>query len=284
MADDESADGLAGRVDALLMPYLSVYGDEPPTVSVRFAGLDGAVRFDRAATAVHVTASLMKVPVALAVLRLVDAGRLSLDDEIEVRNGFPAALGGTFELDGRDDADAPLYGRVGRTASVGDLLHRMISISSNLATDLLLDLTSPEDVTAAAHQVGAGATYVRRYLCDEAAGDAGIRNTTTAADSARLMAAVARGETLSPQSCQVLLRALREQAYNSEIPAGLPPGTTVAHKTGWVSTAVHDMAVVEPAGRAPFVLAVLTSDFVDAPTAGLLISRIARECWDAWHD
>jgi beta-lactamase class A len=271
-------------VEALLAPYLAVYGEKPPLVSVCWAGLDGRVRFDRHGDAVHVSASMMKIPVALEVLRLVDRGALGLDDEVPIRNGFPAALGGTFVLDGREDSDPALYGEIGGSRPVAELVHRMIGLSSNLATNLLLDLTDgPEAVTATAvAQAGTG-TAVRRYICDEAAAQDGIANEMTAVGTARVLAAIGSGAALREASSRVLVDALAAQAFNGEIPAGLPSGTRVAHKTGWVEGVLHDGAVVWPPDGAAYTLAVFTSGFVDQPTAGLLIRKLSAMCWERGH-
>ena len=262
-------DGLQQRVRELLDPYLAVYGDERPTFSVHVERAPGDVVLSLHGDVPHVTASLMKVPVALTVLRRVAARTLSLDDTVVVRSSFPSVAGGEFVLDARDESDAPLHLRVGDRSTVGELLHRMIAVSSNLATDLLLDLVPPAEVTAVAHEAGATETRVRRWLCDPA----GTPSSTTARDCATLMWAAVQHPALRD--------ALAAQQYNAEIPSGLPPGTRVLHKTGWDSRVVHDMAYVMPPDAPPFVLAVLSTGFVDAPTAGVLVGRVARLCWDA---
>jgi beta-lactamase class A len=78
------------------------------------------------------------------------------------------------------------------------------------------------------------------------------------------------------------MRALEAQLYNTEIPAGLPRATRVAHKTGWISESLHDGALVWPEYGPPFSLAVFTTGFIDQPTAGLLIRRVAAMCWQFW--
>ena len=259
---------LSRRVTDLLAPYLAVYGEERPAFSVRLESAPGDVVLDVAGDVPHVTASLMKVPVALAVLRRVSEGTLALADTVVVRRSFPSVAGGTFVLDARDESDAPLHLRTGEGLTVGELLQRMIAMSSNLATDLLLDLVPPAEVTAVAHDAGADGTHIRRWLCDPA----GTPSTTTARDCATLMWIAVQHPTLRD--------ALAAQQYNAEIPSGLPPGTRVLHKTGWDVHVVHDMAYVLPSDAPPFVLAVLTTGFVDAPTAGVLAGRVARLCWD----
>ena len=80
-----------------------------------------------------------------------------------------------------------------------------------------------------------------------------------------------------------MLQILGAQAYNDEIPAGLPPGTKVAHKTGWITATLHDAALVFPASRPPFVLVVLTGGIPDQKVARRLIQDVARMAWEELH-
>jgi beta-lactamase class A len=74
---------------------------------------------------------------------------------------------------------------------------------------------------------------------------------------------------------EILLR----QEFNDEIPAGLPSGTLVAHKTGSITATLHDAAIVYPRGRAPYVLVVLTRNIPDEKVAKRLIADISRLVW-----
>ena len=85
-------------------------------------------------------ASTMKVPVMIQVFRDVDAGRLRLSDRVNVVNTFRSiADSSTYALDKADDSDSSLYARVGQSVPVRDLVELMITVSSNLATNILID-------------------------------------------------------------------------------------------------------------------------------------------------
>ena len=111
----------------------------------------------------------------------------------------------------------------------------MITRSSNLATNLLITRLDPKRVDATAHQLGADSIHVLRGVEDDKAFALGMNNTTTARDLAVLLRALAKGTAASPASTRVMLDMLLGQEFNDGIPAGLPAGVRVAHKTGEIT-------------------------------------------------
>jgi beta-lactamase class A len=117
---------------------------------------------------------------------------------------------------------------------------------------------------------------VLRGVEDGKAYEQGLNNTTTARDLATIMAAIQQNRAASARSCALMREILSEQEFNSEIPAGLPPGTRVAHKTGQITGHLHDAAIVYPDGAGPYVLVILTRDIPDEKVAQGLIADISR--------
>src|SRR6267378_1248481 len=195
-------------------------------------------------------ASTMKVPVMIQLFRDRDARLLSLDDSIVVTNTFRSIVDGSpYQLDVTDDSDSSLYKRVGRRASIRELIELMETVSSNLATNLLITKVDAKRANATAHALGADSILVLRGVEDGKAYRAGLNNTTTARDLGMLLAAIANGKAASAASCREMLAILGRQQFKEGIPAGLPAGTRVYHKTGWIDQVVyHDAALVEPAG------------------------------------
>jgi beta-lactamase class A len=226
-------------------------------------------------------ASTMKVPVMIELFRRADAGALALDQGVLLVNQFGSIVDGSaYALDAGDDSDSTLYAKVGTRVSMRELLERMIERSSNLATNTLIAIVGAANANATAHSLGATRINVRRGVEDGKAFQAGLNNTTTASDLAALMLAIERGRAASPASCSAMRDILLRQEFSQEIPAGLPPGTPVAHKTGWITGTLHDAAVVYPPGRAPYVLVVLTSGIPEQQTARTLIADISRMSWE----
>lgn len=226
-------------------------------------------------------ASTMKVPVLIELARRVDAGTLHWDDTITVWNRFHSIMdGSSFALDAGEDSDSSMYADTGSAVTVRALARHMIDRSSNLATNTLIDRLDARTVNATAHALGADSIEVLRGVEDQKAYDAGRNNTTTARDLARLFTAIARGRAASPAGTREMLAILSAQEFNERIPAGLPPGVRVAHKTGEITRLAHDAGIVYPAHRAPYVLVVLTTGLESADSA-TLIAHLSRLTWNA---
>ena len=222
-------------------------------------------------------ASMMKVPVLIQVFRDVDAGLLRLDDSLPVTNDFASLVDGSpFHLDAGDDSDSTLYARVGGKASLRELVELMITVSSNLATNDLIERVGAARAQATAVALGADSIRVLRGVEDDKAYRAGLNNTTTARDLGVLFAAIAQGRAASDSSCRAMLAVLARQRFNDAIPAGLPAGVTVAHKTGWFTGTHHDGGVVTAPDGRRYVLVVLTRGLVDTTASARLIGDIAR--------
>src|SRR6266566_4432729 len=228
-------------------------------------------------------ASTMKIPVMIQLFRDRDAGVLSLDDSITITNTFRSIVDSSpYLLDVTDDSDSSLYKRVGQRASIRELIELMETVSSNLATNLMITRVDAKRANATAHAHGADSILVLRGVEDGKAYRAGLNNTTTARDLGMLLAAIANGTAASAAACREMLAILGRQQFNEGIPAGLPPGTRVYHKTGWIGQVVyHDAALVEPVGRGRYVLVVLTGGIQKDADSHALVRDLSRLVFDA---
>ena len=254
-------------------------------MSVWLGSPDGTPAFVRREDAVHYAASTMKLPLVVAAYRRHERGELDLDQPVPVLNEFSSAYDGSpFSLDQDDDQDDETWDRIGGTATLRDLARHAIVRSGNLATDLVLEHVGTEEVAAVLTEAGCSAdTRLPRGIEDAAARTAGMDNLVTARDLARVMGGIAAHTIAAPESCHEIETVLAAQEHRDQVPAGLPPGTYVANKTGWVDHVAHDVALVRPEGTAPFVLTICTS--AEAPEEALyaLNAAVAAACWDAWE-
>jgi beta-lactamase class A len=222
----------------------------------------------------------MKVPVMIELFRRVDSRTLSLDQTVVLENRFPSLVDGSpYTLDRTDDSEVSLYTRIGRTATLRELNELMIENSSNFATNILLKLLDAKTINATAHRLGARNMAVLRGVEDQKAFDNGLNNTTTARDLGLLLTGIERGTAASKRSCAAMKAVLLRQVFNTEIPAGLPVGVQVAHKTGWITGTLHDAAIVYPKNRPPYVLVVLTRNIAREKDAQAMIADISRQVY-----
>lgn len=264
---------LRGRIAAVPGAQVGLYFED--IGSGESFGIHDTVTFHAAST--------MKVPVMFELFRQVDQGRLDLDATITLENRFLSIVDRSpYQLELADDSDSTLYARIGSPISLRELNERMIVRSSNLATNVLIERLDPTRVTSFARSLGGAGVVVRRGVEDIPAFRAGLNNETTAKGLGKLLAALERGQVASPASTAAMRGTLLRQEFADEIPAGLPPGTRVAHKTGWITATTHDAAIVYPPGRAPFVLVILTRAIPERAVAQRLMADCARLVWDAY--
>ena len=228
-------------------------------------------------------ASTMKVPVLYELYRQASVGERSLAAPVTVRNRFRSIADTShwYELSASDDSESDLYGRVGEALPLRELARRMVVVSSNLATNNLIEEAGAERVRATMARLGAAGMNVRRGVEDGPAFAAGLNNTTTAEGFARVLASLARCELLAPGPCADAIEILAQQEHNSLIPPGLPAGTRFAHKTGWITGIHHDGGIVYPTDGAPFVIVVLTRRPADADAPERVAAATARLAWAA---
>jgi beta-lactamase class A len=222
-------------------------------------------------------ASMMKVPVMIQLFRDQDAGLVRMDDSVAITKTFRSIVDGSpYDLDAPDDSDTTLYRRVGERESIRYLLDRMIVVSSNLATNILIERVGADRTQATMRELGADSIAVLRGVEDTKAYEAGLNNTTTARDLGVIFSAITAGRAASPDACREMIAILERQEFNEGIPAGVPSDVRVAHKTGWITGIRHDGGIVTlPDGRR-YVLVVLTRGIENVASADSLIADLAR--------
>jgi beta-lactamase class A len=271
----------------------------PGTVSAYVGRLDAPPTWTREPDATHYAASTMKVAVLAALHRAAEAGTLDLDAPVPVVNEFDSAQPGAprFTCAQHYDNDDAVWDRVGATASLRWLAGRMITRSSNLATNLVIGHVGLPAVAEAWALAGARHSVTGRGIEDFAAREAGITNLVTAPDLAALLGALATGASTpgrlaSPAGCTAMLDVLLAQEHREDLAAGLPEGTPIAHKNGWVRGVRHGAGVVFPDDAPPYLIVVCTTtDLADGGPSGeeieddacRLIAHISAQVWATRH-
>ena len=249
-------------------------------VGVAFRTLDGKTDWFYHADDVFHAASTMKVPVLIELFRQAREGKVKLDDALVIKNEFHSlADGSIYTLDAADDSEADLYKAAGQTRTLRQLAELMITVSSNFATNLLIEKLGVENIRATVHALHADGMNVLRGVEDGKAFAKGMNNTTTARGLLELLDAIARGEAVDRESSREMIEILERQKFNDGIPAGLPAGTRVAHKTGEITKIHHDAAIVF--APKPFVLVILVRGLADIKESSALMADVTREIYRA---
>ncbi len=262
-------------------------------IGVAFRDLETGKEFFFNERKIMHAASTMKVPVMIEVFRQAESGKFRLDDSLIVKNQFNSIVdGSSYSLDIGDDSDESIYGAIGKKMSIRQLVEQMITVSSNLATNILIRLVGAEKVMATLRELGAENMQVRRGVEDIKAYRLGLNNQTDALDMMLALQALAEKRAASPTACDSMLAILQRQKFRDGIPAGLPEGMAVANKTGSITAIAHDCAIVFPQSRElpevqeksgnarkPYLLVVLTSGIQEEKTAQRAIAAISQEIY-----
>jgi beta-lactamase class A len=204
-------------------------------------------------------ASTMKLAVLVGVFRQVFRKELALEAPAQVRNRFRSLVDGEpFALDLDHDTSPEVVARLGKTMSVKDLAYRMITTSSNFATNILIELVTVRVIQKALDELRVEGIEVLRGVDDQKAFAAGRNNMVTADGLLKLLRLISDGRVYSPEISGQLLEILLDQRVKGGIPAGLPGGARVAHKTGNISTVHHDAGIVYIGQRRPYAVVILT--------------------------
>jgi beta-lactamase class A len=244
-------------------------------VSVAYRALDGSEEWMHEADKVYHAASTMKVAVMVELFRQEAERMLNLSDELEIKNEFKSVVdGSTYAMDLGEDSDDTVYKNVGKAMPLEALNAQMITVSSNFATNLLIDRLGVKNIRATVEGMGAHGLEVRRGVEDQKAFDQGIINETTARGLFILLNAIARGQAVSKAASARMVEVLAAQKFNAGIPQGVPEGTRVAHKTGTITRLHHDAGIVF--GSRPCILVVLTRGIEKEADSDALIARITK--------
>jgi beta-lactamase class A len=250
------------------------------TIAVAYYDFNSGATLLRNEHEVFHAASTMKVPVMLGIFEAVTRGELRLDQRVRVKNDFVSIFDGShFALHAGEDSDPTLYSLVGTDVSLEELVRRMIDRSSNLATNLVIELIGAPRVMNLMTRIGAEKIQVLRGVEDDKAFEAGMNNTTTAYDLMLIFRTLAESRAVSPEASKQMVDILLAQEHNDGIPAGLPRGTRVAHKTGSITKIAHDAGVVFAPDGSKYVLVVLTRGFTKTEDGDRAIAAISRAIW-----
>lgn len=222
-------------------------------------------------------ASTMKTPVMIEVFKQAKAGKFKLTDSILVKNEFKSIVDGSpYSMDIADDSGDGMYKQIGKKMTIYDLTYQMIIVSSNLATNILIDLVDAKNANETMRKLGAKDIQVLRGVEDQKAFDKGLSNTTTAYDLMLIFEKIAQNKVIDKKSCEEMRKILFDQKFNEIIPEKLPKNVKVAHKTGSITGVQHDSGIVYlPDGR-KYVLVLLSKKLKNADAGVKVLAEVSE--------
>ncbi|MBX2876593.1 MAG: class A beta-lactamase-related serine hydrolase [Saprospiraceae bacterium] len=226
-------------------------------------------------------ASTMKTPVLIELYKQAAAGKFNLSDSIVIKNEFKSIVDGSpYSMSIDDDSEGKLYNAIGTKSTIADLAYDMIIYSSNLATNILIDLVDAKKVTQSMRELGAPDIQVLRGVEDIKAFEQGLSNSTTAYDLMAIYEKLALQEVVSTEASDAMIDILFDQKFNEIIPAHLPEDVKVAHKTGVITGVHHDSGIVFlPDGR-KYVLVLLSRELGDFDKGTAKMADVSKIIYD----
>ncbi|MDH5474291.1 MAG: class A beta-lactamase-related serine hydrolase [Cyclobacteriaceae bacterium] len=227
-------------------------------------------------------ASTMKTPVMIELYRQASEGQFSLQDSILIKNSFKSIVdSSSYSMDIGEDSQEGLYNSIGDSTTIYHLMYEMITKSSNLATNILIELVDAKKVTTSMRTLGANKIEVLRGVEDQKAYDQGLSNSTTAYDLMVIMKAIAEGTAAKNiADNKHMIEVLKNQKWNDMIPRFLPPSVEVAHKTGSITALHHDSAIVFLPGGKKYVLILLSKNLDDFDEGTTQLAHVSRLVYD----
>ena len=222
-------------------------------------------------------ASTMKVPVMIELFKQQNEGLINLNDSIVLKNEFKSIVDdSSYSMDIGDDSDDVIYSKIGTMQTLYELIIPMITVSSNLATNVLIEIVDAKKVTQTMRELGAENIEVLRGVEDQKAYDLGLSNSTTANDLLIIMKAIANGSAGTEEDCEAMLSIPKDQKWNDMIPLYLPVDVMIAHKTGSITGVHHDAAIVYPPNGKSYVLVLMSKNLKDFEKGTQQLAKISK--------
>jgi beta-lactamase class A len=226
-------------------------------------------------------ASTMKTPVMLEVYKQASEGKFQLEDSLTIINSFKSIVDGSpYSLEIADDSGDDLYKLVGTKKQIRELMNDMVTRSGNLSTNILIELVKAENIMSTLSSYEIMNVKVYRGVQDLKAFDAGMNNSVTASDLAKIFLLLGNGEFISEKICNEIIHILLGQKHRSIIPKLLPGTVKVANKTGSITGVNHDSGIVFlPDGR-KYVLVILGKSITDTKIAIQMQAEVSKMIYD----
>ncbi|SUZ63106.1 uncharacterized protein METZ01_LOCUS15960 [marine metagenome] len=256
---------------------ISKFNDETGNFALAFKNLDDGKEILINENEIFHAASTMKTPVMIEFYKQLHQGKLSLEDTLQIKNEFKSIVDGTmYKLSEFDDSDKNTYNKLGQYYSINNLIYEMITISSNFATNILIDYIGANNVTKSMKEIGALNIDILRGVEDIKAFELGLNNTTSAKDLLIIYEKLAKGKIINNESSAIMIDILKDQKYDDIIPKYLPKDIEIANKTGMITGVHHDSGIVFLKDGKKYVIIILSKNMSDMESGTEMMAKISE--------
>tara|TARA_B110000263_G_scaffold7095_1_gene6068 strand:- start:1353 stop:2234 length:882 start_codon:yes stop_codon:yes gene_type:complete len=256
---------------------VSKFNDETGNFALAFKNLDDGKEILINENEIFHAASTIKTPVMIEFYRQLHQGKLSLKDTLQIKNEFKSIVDGSmYKLSEFDDSDKNTYNKLGQYYSINNLIYEMITISSNFATNILIEYIGANNVTKSMKEIGALNIDVLRGVEDIKAFELGLNNTTSAKDLLIIYEKLAKGKIIDNESSAIMIDILKDQKYDDIIPKYLPKNIEIANKTGMITGVHHDSGIVFLKNGRKYVIVLLSKNMSDMESGTEMMARISE--------
>jgi beta-lactamase class A len=256
---------------------VSEFNDETGNFALAFKNLDDGKEILINENEIFHAASTIKTPVMIEFYKQLYQGKLSLEDTLQIKNEFKSIVDGRiYKLSEFDDSDKNTYNKLGQYYSINNLIYEMITISSNFATNILIEYIGANNVTKSMKEIGALNIDILRGVEDIKAFELGLNNTTSAKDLLIIYEGLAKGKIINNESSAIMIDILKDQKYDDIIPRYLPKNIEVANKTGMITGVHHDSGIVFLKDGRKYVIVLLSKNMSDMESGTEMMARISE--------
>tara|TARA_B100001013_G_C24606869_1_gene441393 strand:+ start:622 stop:1503 length:882 start_codon:yes stop_codon:yes gene_type:complete len=256
---------------------ISKFNDETGNFALAFKNLDDGKEILINENEIFHAASTMKTPVMIEFYKQLHQGKLSLEDTLQIKNEFKSIVDGTmYKLSEFDDSDKNTYNKLGQYYSINNLIYEMITISSNFATNILIDYIGANNVTKSMKEIGALNIDILRGVEDIKAFELGLNNTTSAKDLLIIYEKLAKGKIINNKSSAIMIDILKDQKYDDIIPKYLPKDIEIANKTGMITGVHHDSGIVFLKDGKKYIIIILSKNMSDMESGTEMMAKISE--------
>ncbi len=210
-------------------------------------------------------ASTIKLPILIALFQDIEVGRIRLDETLVMRRGLVA--GGSGDMQNM---------RVGRKFTVLETATKMMTISDNTATNMIIDRLGGFNILNKRFQsLGLRNTALRHLLADVQG-----TNTTSPKDLVLLSGLLTNSQVLSDASRSQILDIMRRCHNQSMLPSGLGAGAVIAHKTGTLRFVLGDAGIIQTASGKRYLAGILVKRPNHDSRAKSFIRQVSRIVYD----